>query len=100
MKASASNPVFHAQGVTKSYQMGEVQVHALRGIDLDLYESECVAVLDVWWVRHLPVELAELSEYSESPFNIVEAVVAEWHIEVSMIIWFISSPTTRCASMS
>lgn len=45
MKASASNPVFHAEDVTKTYQMGEVQVHALRGIDLDLYESEFVVLL-------------------------------------------------------
>ncbi len=45
LKASASNPVFHAEGVTKTYQMGEVQVHALRGINLDLYESEFVVLL-------------------------------------------------------
>ncbi len=45
MKASASNPVFHAEDVTKTYRMGEVQVHALRGIDLDLYESEFVVLL-------------------------------------------------------
>ena len=37
--------VFHAQGVTKTYQMGEVQVHALRGIDLDLFESEFIVLL-------------------------------------------------------
>ncbi len=45
LKAPASNPVFQAKGVTKTYQMGEVQVHALRGIDLDLYESEFVVLL-------------------------------------------------------
>ncbi|MCW8829546.1 MAG: ABC transporter ATP-binding protein [Gammaproteobacteria bacterium] len=37
--------VFHASGVTKVYQMGEVQVHALRGIDLDLYAGELVVLL-------------------------------------------------------
>lgn len=37
--------VFHATGVTKVYQMGEVQVHALRGIDLDLYAGELVVLL-------------------------------------------------------
>lgn len=37
--------VFHAQGVTKSYQMGEVKVHALRGIDLDLYKGELTVLL-------------------------------------------------------
>ena len=37
--------VFHAEAVTKTYQMGEVEVNALRGIDLDLYESEFVVLL-------------------------------------------------------
>jgi putative ABC transport system ATP-binding protein len=37
--------VFHIHGVTKTYQMGDVEVHALRGIDLDLYAGEFVVVL-------------------------------------------------------
>jgi len=37
--------VFHVHGVTKVYQMGEVQVHALRGVDLDLYDGELVVLL-------------------------------------------------------
>jgi putative ABC transport system ATP-binding protein len=37
--------VFRARGVTKIYEMGEVQVHALRGIDLDLYAGELVVLL-------------------------------------------------------
>jgi len=37
--------VFHAHGVTKVYQMGEVQVHALRGVDLDLYQGEFTVLL-------------------------------------------------------
>jgi len=37
--------VFRARGVTKVYDMGEVQVHALRGIDLDLYAGELVVLL-------------------------------------------------------
>ena len=37
--------VFHVHGVTKIYQMGEVQVHALRGIDLDLYKGEFTVLL-------------------------------------------------------
>jgi putative ABC transport system ATP-binding protein len=32
-------------GVTKVYTMGEVQVHALRGVDLRLYASELVVLL-------------------------------------------------------
>ena len=37
--------VFHVHDVTKIYQMGEVQVHALRGIDLDLYGGEFTVLL-------------------------------------------------------
>src|SRR6185312_10339572 len=38
-------PVFHMHDVTKIYRMGEVEVHALRGIDLDLYAGEFVVIL-------------------------------------------------------
>jgi len=41
----ARRAVFHAEGLTKVYHMGEVDVHALRGIDLDLYEGEFVVLL-------------------------------------------------------
>jgi putative ABC transport system ATP-binding protein len=37
--------VFRARGVTKIYQMGEVQVHALRSADLDLYAGEFMVLL-------------------------------------------------------
>lgn len=37
--------VFHVRGLTKIYDMGEVQVHALRGVDLDLYRGELVVLL-------------------------------------------------------
>jgi len=37
--------VFHVHGVTKIYQMGEVQVHALRGVDLDLFRGEFTVLL-------------------------------------------------------
>jgi len=41
----AKTTVFHTRGITKVYQMGEVQVHALRGIDLELYEGEFIVLL-------------------------------------------------------
>ncbi len=37
--------VFHVDNVSKVYQMGDVQVHALRGVDLDLYAGELVVLL-------------------------------------------------------
>jgi putative ABC transport system ATP-binding protein len=37
--------IFQARGLTKVYQMGEVQVQALRGVDLDLYAGEFVVLL-------------------------------------------------------
>jgi putative ABC transport system ATP-binding protein len=38
-------PVFAAREITKVYHMGEVDVHALRGVSLDLYESEFLVLL-------------------------------------------------------
>lgn len=37
--------VFTARAITKLYRMGEVEVHALRGVDLDLQRSEFVVLL-------------------------------------------------------
>jgi len=37
--------VFSARQVTKHYDMGEVRVHALRGVDLDLYAGEMMVLL-------------------------------------------------------
>src|SRR5512138_1164803 len=37
--------VFNMHGVTKLYHVGEVDIHALRGIDLDLYRGELVVLL-------------------------------------------------------
>ena len=39
------NVVFRARGLSKVYAMGEVAVHALREIDLDIYEREFVVLL-------------------------------------------------------
>jgi putative ABC transport system ATP-binding protein len=37
--------VFAARQITKTYHMGEVDVHALRGVDLELYSGEFVVLL-------------------------------------------------------
>jgi putative ABC transport system ATP-binding protein len=42
---SHNGTVFQATGITKVYHMGEVAVHALRGVDLELAESEFVVLL-------------------------------------------------------
>ncbi|NJR50116.1 MAG: ABC transporter ATP-binding protein [Leptolyngbyaceae cyanobacterium CSU_1_3] len=44
--ASQSCPaIFHIEGVTKVYRMGDIEVHALRSLDLDFYEREFVVLL-------------------------------------------------------
>ncbi|WP_167644975.1 ABC transporter ATP-binding protein [Mameliella alba] len=37
--------VFRTEGLTKTYDTGEVQVHALAGVDLELYGSELTVLL-------------------------------------------------------
>ena len=37
--------IFHIHDITKVYRMGDVDVHALRGVDFDLDEGEFVVVL-------------------------------------------------------
>src|ERR1700730_14768669 len=43
--AVARSAVYQARGITKVYHMGEIDVHALRGVDLDLYEGGFVVLL-------------------------------------------------------
>lgn len=43
--ASLREKVFEAHDVTKTYHMGEVDVHALRGVDMQLYSGEFVVLL-------------------------------------------------------
>jgi putative ABC transport system ATP-binding protein len=37
--------VFRGRGLTKVYRMGEVRVHALKGVDLDIFRGEFVVLL-------------------------------------------------------
>lgn len=44
-KVQSKQTIFSASGLTKIYQMGVVQVQALRGIDLEIYAGEVVVLL-------------------------------------------------------
>ncbi len=43
--ATARPQVFHVRGLTKVYGMGAAEVHALAGVDLDLYAGELAVLL-------------------------------------------------------
>ena len=44
-RSAGAVPVFEARGLTKTYRMGDVEVQALRAVDLDLYPGELVVIL-------------------------------------------------------
>ncbi|MEQ1863499.1 MAG: ABC transporter ATP-binding protein [Micropepsaceae bacterium] len=44
-EAAERTPAFRAIGLTKTYQMGETLVHALRGADLDVFKGEIAVLL-------------------------------------------------------
>jgi putative ABC transport system ATP-binding protein len=44
-KAGVGEAVLSARELTKVYQMGEVEVHALRGVDIDLHAGEFLVLL-------------------------------------------------------
>nr|MCS5704386.1 ATP-binding cassette domain-containing protein [Acidobacteriota bacterium] len=44
-ETSLGTPVFRARRLNKAYDMGEIHVHALRGVDLELYHSELMVLL-------------------------------------------------------
>lgn len=44
-QAQPKSVVFATRGLTKVYQVGEREIHALRGVDLDLYAKEFVVML-------------------------------------------------------
>lgn len=41
----SSTTLISTRGLTKVYQMGEFEVHALRGIDLDIARGEFIAIM-------------------------------------------------------
>ncbi len=43
--ADSTEALFCAKQITKVYHMGQVEVHALRGVDLDLFAGELVVLL-------------------------------------------------------
>ena len=45
MNTPTRTAVFVARGLSKTYRMGEIEVRALRDVDLDIYEGEFVVLL-------------------------------------------------------
>ena len=45
MNEAKSGPVIELKDITKVYQMGDVQVHALRGVSLQICHGEMVAIM-------------------------------------------------------
>ena len=43
--AAGNTPTIRLEGVHKTYDLGEIQVHALRGVSMEIYPGEFVAVM-------------------------------------------------------
>jgi putative ABC transport system ATP-binding protein len=43
--ATGASPIIQVQGLTKVYRVGDVEVHALRGVDLEIARGEFVAIV-------------------------------------------------------
>jgi putative ABC transport system ATP-binding protein len=41
----ADTPLIKTSAITKTYQMGDIQVHALRGVDLEVQNGEFIAIM-------------------------------------------------------
>src|ERR1700734_268023 len=44
-QTDAKTPTIRLDGIHKTYDLGEIQVHALRGISMSIYPGEFVAVM-------------------------------------------------------
>jgi len=42
---NGKTPVISLRGIVKTYQMGDVEVQALRGVDVDVYPGEMIAIM-------------------------------------------------------
>lgn len=42
---TSKTPVFYTRGLTRVFRMGEVEIRALRGVDMELYEGEFLVLL-------------------------------------------------------
>src|SRR5271168_2196137 len=45
IETSTSTPILQVQGLTKTFRVGDVDVHALRGLDLEVARGEFIAVI-------------------------------------------------------
>src|SRR5271170_797955 len=44
-ETAGKTPTIRLDGIHKTYDLGEIQVHALRGVSLEIYPGEFVAVM-------------------------------------------------------
>lgn len=60
--AQAQNaiPVFHAKAPSKIYHMGQVDVHVLRDVDLDIFKREFVVLLGPFRFRQVDAPEANM----------------------------------------
>ena len=83
--------VFRARGLTKIYRLGDVEVLALRSVDLDLYRSEFVVLLG-------HSGSGKSTRFSTAIGNGCESLASHCHLNTSAARTF--SPTTNGSAFS
>ena len=58
--------VFAARGITKTYRMGETEIHALRGVDLEIAAGEFIVLLERAHKRRATVVATTLKRWSRT----------------------------------
>jgi len=87
MDTSLDDWVIKTRDMTKVYKMGEVEVHALRGVTLNIARGEVVAIMGdrAWGAKTMEMEfLGEKAAFPITPYYLVAATGADLVVSLTV----------------